>query len=346
MDSIIEQDCIEYLHHIDLSPFGGKTVIVTGANGLIGTYFIYMLHVANLIQGLKINIIGISKNQPNARLAEIFKERYRFYAMDLIQTRLIDRLEKADYIIHGAGYAQPSKFYANPLESMRLNTNTTDALLAKATRDEAQFLYLSSSEIYGNPDEANIPTAEDYAGYCSPIDMRSFYSESKRMGETFCYAYRKSQELNVKIARISITYGPGVDINDERVIGNFLKMALVNGKIRMLDQGQQVRTFCYISDCVLMLLNVLLYGQAFVYNVGGKDTISIRKLAEEICLLTDAELSVPLQVNDRVLQSSAPQQVELNISKICEEFGCEQFKTMRDGLTRTVQWNRTYISKR
>jgi len=343
MDLIIEQDCIEHLRYIDLSPLNDKTVIITGANGLIGTYLIYFLHLANLKKGFNINIIGVSKNHPNARLREIFKDRYNFYPMDLINTSLIELLEKADYIIHGAGYAQPSKFLNNPLESMRLNTNTTDALLSKAVRDEAHFLYLSSSEIYGSPDSENIPTSEDYVGYCSPIEPRSFYAEAKRMGETFCYAYKESQGLDVKIARISLTYGPGVDINDARVIGNFLKMALIDGEIKMLDQGEQIRTFCYVSDCTLMLLNILLHGKNFVYNVGGKGAKSIKELAQEICLLTASRLTIPIETNNSLRAST---RVELNIERICNEFKINQFIMLRDGLKRTIEWNRTLINQK
>jgi len=343
MDLIIEQDCIEYSPYIDLSPLNDKTIIITGANGLIGTYLIYFLHLANLKKKFNIKIIGVSKHHPNARLREIFKDRYNFYAMDLINTSSIELLAKADYIIHGAGYAQPSKFLNNPLESMRLNTNTTDALLAKAVRDEAHFLYLSSSEIYGSPDSDNIPTSEDYVGHCSPIEPRSFYSESKRMGETFCYAYKESQALDAKIARISITYGPGVNINDERVIGNFLKMALIDGEIRMLDEGEQTRTFCYVSDCALMLLNILLYGKKFVYNVGGKGAKSIKELAQEICLLTSSKLTIPIETNSDL---RAATHVELNIDRICKELEINQFVKLRDGLKRTIEWNRKLINQK
>ncbi|MEN6351733.1 MAG: NAD-dependent epimerase/dehydratase family protein [Syntrophomonas sp.] len=337
MDSIIKRDCNDYLSNIDLSPLHDKNVIITGANGLIGTYLIYFLHLANLTKGLNIKIIGVSRNHPHARLIEIFKNRYHFYATDLVNINSIESWEKADYIIHGAGYAQPGKFLNNPLASMRLNTNTTDALLSKAVSDKARFLYLSSSEIYGDPDSAHIPTCEDYAGSCSPIEPRSCYSESKRMGETFCYAYKETHGLDVKIARISITYGPGVDINDERVIGNFLKMALIDGEIRMLDQGGQIRTFCYVSDCVLMLLNILLYGKDFVYNVGGKDAKSILELAQEICMLTNSKLIIPTEANNRL---NAPSRVELNIDRICKEFEVVPFVSLRDGLKRTIEWNR------
>ena len=201
-------------------------------------------------------------------------------------------------------------------------------------------MYLSSSEIYGNPDKKNIPTPEEFPGLCSPVSIRSIYSESKRMGETLCFAYKNFESVDVRIARISMSYGPGVSIHDERVLGQFLKQALSNKKIVMLDDGIKVRTFCYIADCALMLLNILLYGKDFIYNVGGSDRITIRALAEEICLLTGSTLVIAPsnELTAKNIEVS-PLWVELNISKVCTEFNLPPLKSFREGLIRTIDWN-------
>lgn len=344
MDKIIEQDCLEYINKIDLTPLKGKTVYITGANGLIGTYLIYMFHLANITDNACINIVALSRNSPCDKLRDIFNDKYEFYPVDLTTTNNYDFSQKADYIIHGATYAQPGKFLKNYYETIHLNITATEKLLQKAKKDGAKFLFLSSSEVYGEPDEGNIPTSEEYPGLCSPVSIRSIYSESKRMGETLCFAYKNLESVDVKVARISMTYGPGISINDERVLGNFLKQALNNNKIIMLDDGSKIRTFCYIADCALMLFNILLYGRDFVYNVGGKDRITIRNLAEEICSLTGSTFAIvvpqhlPLQ-NIKI----SPRHVELDIGKICTEFNLPPFKPFKEGLTRTIEWNR-YIS--
>lgn len=341
MDKIIEEDCLEYLNKIDITPLKNKTVYVTGANGLIGTYFVYLLHLANMTQNMGIKIIALSKNLPCDKLRDIFKDRYEFIPVNLAAAEPPDLPRKADYIIHGATYAQPGKFLQNYSETIHLNTLATENLLKKAKEDNSKFLFLSSSEIYGNPDEKNIPTSEDFPGLCSPVSIRSVYSESKRMGETLCFAYKNFEAVDVRIARISMSYGPGVSIYDARVLGQFLNQALNNKKIVMLDDGSKVRTFCYIADCVLMLLNIMLYSKDFVYNVGGSDRITIRNLAEEICSLTGStlETAAAQKLADRNIEVS-PKHVELDISKICTEFQLLPFKPFKEGLKRTIEWNK------
>lgn len=340
MDRIIEQDCIEYLKKIDITPLYGKTVLITGANGLIGTYLIYMLHMANVVNAACINIVAMSKNSPCKAIIDIFDHDYEFYSINLNEMDFNDLKEKVDYIIHGATYAQPGKFLRGHLDTIHLNTSVTEKLLKKAMKDNARFLFLSSSEIYGEPDEVNIPTSENYPGLCSTVNVRAIYSESKRMGETLCYAYKNFEGVDAKIARIAMTYGPGVKLSDERVLAQFLKQALFDKSIVMLDDGSKVRTFCYIADCVLMIYNILLYGVDFVYNVGRKGGISIRNLAEEICSLTGSTLEVcPTKNNIEQNIKVSPQRVELDTSKICAEFKLEPFKPFKQGLARTIEWN-------
>lgn len=352
MDKVIEKDCREYLDKIDLSPLHDKTVLVTGANGLIGTYLIYMFYLKNKINKANINVIAASKSPPCKALEDIFNRDikaqeklknnsnlYEFHSVDLTQDSF-DWIKNTDYIIHGATYAQPGKFLRNYHDTIQLNTVVTEKLLKKAGSNNAKFLFLSSSEIYGEPDKQNIPTDENYPGLCSAVNVRAIYSESKRMGETLCFAYKNFEGVDAKIARISMTYGPGVKLTDERVLAQFLNQALNYKKIVMLDDGSKVRTFCYISDCVLMLLNILIYGSDLVYNVGGKDSITIKELAQKICELTGSTLSQdnssqPQEQNIKV----SPERVELDINKAVTEFRLNQFKPFRDGLIRTIEWN-------
>lgn len=340
MDQYVMQDCLEYLEKIDLKPLTNKTVFVAGANGLIGTYLIYMFHLANLTKNAGINIVAVSKNSPCGKLRDIFENDYHFYAVDLTDPDQCFFPHRADYIIHGATYAQPGKFLKQYSDTIYLNTTATECLLKKAQQDGAKLLYLSSSEIYGDPDDAHIPTPEDYPGLCPPVGIRSIYSESKRLGETLCFAYGHFESVDVKIARISMSYGPGIGLTDKRLLANFIKQALTEKKIVMLDDGSKKRTFCYIADCVLMLLNILLYGTQLVYNVGGRDKVTVRALAEEICLITGSTLSVmpfPLQIHQDVMIS--PREVELDISRVQTEFRLPPFKPLAEGLDRTIQWN-------
>ncbi len=344
MDPIIERDCLEYLPKIDLSPLRGKTVFLTGANGLIGTYLISLLDAANREQGLGISIIAVSRHPPCDKLRDIFRDRYEFRTMDLASAGPEELSGKADFIIHAATYAQPEKFTQNYSETLHLNVHATEALLKKAKADGAKLLFLSSAEIYGSPDLAHIPTKEDFEGLCSPLCVRSIYAESKRLGETLCFVYRNFEAVDAKIARVSMCYGPGVSVRDKRVLGQFLNQALTSGKITMLDDGIKERTFCYVADCVLMLLNVLLYGEDCVYNVGGGKRITIRQLAEEICLQTGSRLFVGSEelLSPPTIRSS-PDCIELDTSKIQSEFRLPVLKPLREGLSRTIEWNRQHF---
>ncbi len=345
MDKIIAEDCLARLPEIDFSPARGKTVLVTGANGMIGTYLVCFLHAANVVQEAGIRVAAVSRHPPCGKLAGLFREggeRYRFLTADLADG--VPELPwKTDFILHAATYAQPETFMKNFSETVRLNVSTTEELLRRAKDDGAKLLFLSSSEIYGSPDPAHIPTREDYPGLCPPLSLRYVYAESKRMGETLCFAYRKLEGVDAKIARISMTYGPGLTTRDKRVMGQFLREALREKKIVMLDDGRKVRTFCYAADCAAMLLSVLFSGKDAVYNVGGTDRLTIRQLAEEICRQTGSSLSVgkPRLPSQKEVEVS-PDTVELDVTKIRSEFGLP-LTPFREGLARTVAWNRAAL---
>jgi dTDP-glucose 4,6-dehydratase/UDP-glucuronate decarboxylase len=347
MDKIIAEDCLQYLPKIDLSPMKGKTVLITGANGMIGTYLITLLHMANVKQDAGIRIAAVSKHPPCEKLSGLFqnsREKYLFRAADLADSATLDIPWKTDYIIHAATYAQPAIFMKNYSETIRLNIFATENLLKRAKADGSKFLFLSSSEVYGNPNPANIPTREDFPGLCSPLSIRSVYAESKRMGETLCCAYRKFESVDAKIARVFMSYGPGLTTRDKRVMGQFLKQALLDKKITMLDDGKKVRTFCYVADCAAMLLFVLLWGKDVVYNVGAENRITIRQLAEEICRQTGSSLTVgrPRLSSEKVVEVS-PEIVEPDLTKIRSEFDLPPFMPFQKGLARTIEWNRPLL---
>lgn len=333
MSPIIEKDLLNILEEVNLNKLKDKVVLVTGSNGLIGSYIVRLLYLVNKNQNLNIRVIGISKNEPNDVLSEIKDDNFTFYKKNLAEHFEIK--EKVDYVIHGATYAQPTKFLENKLETIKLNTSVTEKLLNICKKNNASFLFISSSEVYGQSEK--IPTPETYNGNSLPTDVRAPYSQSKRLGETICTVFKESG-LDVKIVRIAYTYGPGISINDRRVLGNFLNKALTKKSIDMLDSGKQERTWLYISDCIVMLLNVMLNGKSLVYNVGGKDSVSIKGLAEIICEITGSELSVPEK--DDVFMAGAPDKVQLDISKLTDEFNIKKFVGLKEGLRRTIEWNK------
>ena len=330
---IIHEDVMHILKNLDLENLRNKTLLITGSNGLIGSYIIRAIYEANKLHGLNAKVIGISRSEPNQMLSFIKDENFNFIKKNLAEG--LGYNGKFDFAIHAATYAQPAKFMQNKLETIKLNTNLVEELAQKSKENNASLLFISSSEVYGKSEV--IPTPEEYNGNCTTLEARSVYSESKRLGETICAVFRE-EGLNVKIARVSATYGPGITVNDKRVLGNFLNKALLKGHIDIMDSGAQKRTWLYVSDCVIILLKILLQGNSFVYNVGGNDTLSIKELAKLISELTGATFSAPLE--DKLFMKGAPDEVKLNIAKIKNEFNISGFIPIDKGLRNTIEWNR------
>jgi dTDP-glucose 4,6-dehydratase/UDP-glucuronate decarboxylase len=342
---IVKSDIEQVLSNVDLTPFSGNNILILGSNGLIGTYLTNVLHLATELYLVKdINVFCISKSAPNEMLNEAKKNcNFHFIANDL--TLMNNFPEDCNYIIHGATYAQPKKFILNKLSTIKLNTEVTDRVLQfYSNKREINFLFLSSSEIYGTASPQYIPTPETYYGNCATTGPRAVYSESKRLGETICDVYRDGGQ-NIKIARISSVYGPGMSIHDKRVIGEFLYQALCKKSITLADMGQSIRTYCYVADCVTMLLKILLYGRSFIYNVGGIERFSIRELAQMMCEMTHSTLSLPERSDNQIIKNT-PDTVQLDISKYIHEFGDCNFTSFNEGLQKMINWNTEVFIKK
>ena len=330
-NSIILEDIDEIWGEIDLSELQGKSVLITGATGLIGTYLVYSLLKLNQIAAQKVTIRIITHNGLPSHLEHLAAEKnFEIYQGDLSEFAFCASLPESDYIIHAAGYAQPRKFVEDKVKTIRLNTQMTDILLSKLKLD-GKFLFVSSSEIYSNAKD--FPTKETTCGLTMPDHPRACYIEGKRCGEAICHAWNAAGKT-AKIARVSLAYGPGIRPADGRVLYNFIQKG-VAGKINLLDAGTAGRTYCYISDNVSNLWNILLRGKEVTYNVGGISHATIRELAETVGEILNAPVVVP-QVEEGL--SGAPQEVALNIDKTRNEFGKTNYKSLREGIERTVKW--------
>lgn len=339
MHEILRQDAADTLKLVRCDPLANKTVLIIGSNGLIGAHLALTLHLANETLGLGVNVIGISRHPPAPILKELAgTQRFRFYSQDL--TKGFNLKEKADFVFHGATYGQPKKFLEDPLSTIKLNTQLTETLLEWCCANGARMLFASSAFVYGQPDSIHIPTPETYNGNLSPLDPRAPYGESKRLGETLCQVFRQLKQADVKIARISETYGPAIPSGDRRALGDFLRQALSGQTVELEDSGSQKRAWCYIADCGAMLLNILIHGKDFVYNVGSNHPVSIRELAELICELTGAKFNGPIPKKSPPLALGA-QHVELDLAKVMTEFHIKKFISLKEGLSRIIKYQKT-----
>lgn len=280
-----------------------KKLLITGAYGLVGS---------NICKVLE-------RDYPDT---EITKIKCNELGAELVT-------ESFDYVIHAAGYGQPMKFAQDKLQTLRINTGFTQVLF-NMVKSTGKFLFISTSEVYSG---AKSPYKETDIGTTTPQHPRACYIEGKRCGEAICMAYRE-QGYDVKIARLALAYGPGTKKGDTRVLNQFIEQALTTGEIRMKDQGDAVRTYCYVDDAVSQMLNILFKGKDVVYNVGGDSTTDIYMLAKNIAFITDSKVVI-----GGGGLSGAPEDVRLDMTKTLAEFPME-FTSMVEGLMKTIEYQK------
>ena len=256
-----------------------------------------------------------------------------------------------DYIIHAASIASPIYYRKNPIETMDANVNGLRYLLDyfKERSQNGKFvgglLYFSTSEIYGDPDEKNIPTSEDYRGNVSCTGPRACYDESKRYGETLCVNFAKQYNLPIKIARPFNNYGPGLKITDGRALPDFCRNVLSGEDIIMLSDGSPTRTFCYVADAVIGYFKVLVNGKnGESYNIGTESPeISVKELAEMV-IFESAQLFgykgklVFETSNDAEYLTDNPNRRCPIITKARDQLGYNPKIDIEQGLKRSLIW--------
>lgn len=327
MTSLLESNADEALRRVDTFKLGGKSVLLTGATGLIGV---------NLAAAF--NRVGVRLVTPK---------------------RGVPQIGSFDYVVHAAGYAQPVKFMADPMATIAVNTSMLAELLGRL-KPEGRLLFLSTSEVYSG-NQRGLHREEDI-GATNPSHARGCYIESKRCGEAMCHAARADEKMAL-IARVSSVYGPGVRAKDTRVMSQFIDAALKQDEIILQDGGAARRVFCYVSDAVEMLLNILLHGEGAIYNVGGpamnermgsaigniNGETTIIALARKIGEIVKVPVKVPVISKARSSYTGsalagAPLHVGLDLGRYLREFGKDAWVPLDDGLRRTIEWHRALAS--
>lgn len=208
------------------------------------------------------------------------------------------RLE-VDQVYHLACPASPVHYQYNPIKTVKTNVVGTLNMLGLAKRVKARFLLASTSEVYGDPEVH--PQTEDYRGSVNPIGIRSCYDEGKRMAETLAFDYHRENKVDIRVARIFNTYGPRMLENDGRVVSNFVAQALRGIPLTVYGEGQQTRSFCYVSDLVNGLMRLMNGEHTGPINLGNPDEYTILELAQAVQSLInpDAEIKFePLPADD------------------------------------------------
>ncbi|HEY4148867.1 MAG TPA: NAD-dependent epimerase/dehydratase family protein [Chitinophagaceae bacterium] len=328
-NTIIEEDAGIINGKVDFTALQNKTILITGASGLLGIYFLTCLgRLAE--QGMAIKVVAVFRSELPPYLAGKGFTGMQICRGDITDYEFCRSLPEADYIIHAAGYGQPMKFMESPEKTLKLNTFSTFLLFDKL-RPGGHFMFVSSSEVYSGLSR-DVYT-EDEIGSTNTTHPRACYIEGKRGGEAICNAYR-SKNVKASSVRLAHTYGPGTKKGDKRVILSFIEKALA-GKIEMIDKGEAVRTYCYVADAVEIMWKILLSAKEPVYNVGGNSQTTIANLAHRIGAIMSVPVIMPTG-NEGV--AGAPKDVKLDMQKVAGEFGKTQYISLEEGLQRTIKW--------
>jgi nucleoside-diphosphate-sugar epimerase len=320
-----------------------KTILITGGSGFLASYLIKSLLYldAKLSLGLRIICVGRNKEQLNIRLrAYLDFPNFLFYEHD-VSSPLPSNFQRSDFVIHSASQASPKYYGADPVGTLLSNSAGTMHFLnyAKISRAE-KFMFFSSGEIYGTNDAKDSLVGELDYGYIDPMQVRSCYAESKRMGETMCAAWSKQFDLNTVVVRPFHTYGPGMALDDGRVFADFVSSVVHKKDIILNSNGEALRPFCYIADATQGFLTALLMGgNSEAYNVGNPNAeISIIELARLIANLFP-ERMVGVKFNeskpcDSYLQSPISRSSP-SIAKL-KSLGWSPSTGLHDGFKRTI----------
>ena len=320
----------------------GKTVMVTGASGMIGTYAVNTLLHLNDTKALGIRVIAVVRNPK--KLLDENKSRPDFTVLchDVTQPFTVDG--SVDYIIHAASPASPLIMKDNPVETIAANTLGTFYTLTLAKEKGAQgYLYISSREIYGQPAPEQEFFYEDTYGFVDPLNARSCYPEGKKAAETMCVSFREEYGVNAKIARLAHTYGPFMSIDDGRVQADFLRNVLNKENILLKSEGTAVRTYTYIADAVDGLFRILLNAEETVYNIGDENgKVSIRELAQLLVGLRPEEgLELVFDIPQGGTKGTAPFTAGILSSGKLRAIGWQPRYTVAQGFDRTLRFLET-----
>lgn len=324
--------------------FQGSNFLITGAGGFLGTYVTLLLqYLNNKVLDPKVNAILLDNFVTGyEQLAISSNSQLNFVRHNVVEPFKID--QPIDYIMHMAGIASPVYYTKYPIETMDVATLGTRHMLDLAHKKHVKsFLFASSSEVYGDPDNGHVPTPETYNGNVSITGPRACYDESKRFGETLSVNYWRIYNVPVKIVRPFNVFGPGIRPDDYRVLPNFIEHGLRREPLPIHGDGRNTRSFCYINDAIEAFFRVLFSqadGESF--NVGNPDLeISVRDLGELVAQFMPHQVElVNIDPPHAVYASSDPKRRCPDITKLRKMTGFEPKYDLRTGLKRTIDWFR------
>lgn len=323
--------------------FQGKTVLITGASGFIGSHLVKkLLALGSRVIGVDNFITGKPENLQELMSENLTStvEQFTFIKADVVTPvhTYLPTDQKVDLILHFASPASPPRYQLYPVETYLVNSIATHYLLEyiKLTNSQARFVFAGTSEAYGDPQVH--PQPETYWGNVNPNGKRSCYDESKRLGETICGVFFRDFGIDTRIVRIFNTYGPQMDPADGRIIPNFVMQALKKEALTIYGDGSYTRSYCFIDDLVEYILRMAsfegLAGETI--NIGNPTEYTIMQTAQMVqeAVNPGQELKIDL----KPLPSDDPSRRKPDISKATQFLQYRPQIEFPEGIRRTVEF--------
>ncbi len=312
-------------------PLRDRKVLITGGAGFIGSWICDLL----TSQGARVICLDDMSTGKPKNIVHLKKSaHFQFLRSDVAKRRQAN--VKCDLVLHLASHPSPEEYQAHPVETALANSEGTRNMLETARKNDAAFLFASSSEVYG--DAQIVPTPEEYWGNVNPLGPRSCYDEGKRFGEALCMAYYRTYGIDVRITRIFNTYGPRLRADGlyARALSRFIQQALSGSNVTVYGKGNQTRSFCYITDTVLALILAITRKEmkAQVVNVGNPQEISILSLAQRIIQILGSKSKVTFHERPQ----DDPQRRCPDISRSKTLMSWNPRIGLYEGLARTIKW--------
>lgn len=309
-------------------------IVITGGSGFVGSYLCEnlindghkIIVIDNLLTGSKENINNLIGNK-----------NFSFIEQDVQDHIEIE--DDVDYVLHFASAASPKAYTEHPVNTLKAGSVGTINTLGLAKKHSAEYLLASTSEVYGDP--LISPQNEEYWGNVNPNGERSMYDEAKRFAEAAVATYSRSYGLKTKIVRIFNTYGPRMQLNDGRVVTNFIVQALRNENITIYGDGTQTRSFSYVEDTVAGIISLMNSTEYDVFNIGNPNEMTVGQLAEKIIKLTDSTS----EIKYLELPNDDPKQRKPDITKAKTKLNWEPKVNLDEGLSKTIKWVEEQLSK-
>ena len=303
-----------------------KRTLVTGGAGFLGSFLCEKL----LDQGHEVIALDNFYTGSRKNISHLLDHpSFELIRHDIVEPILLE----VDWIFNMACPASPIHYQYNPVKTVKTSVIGAINMLGLAKRVSARILQASTSEVYGDPEIH--PQQESYWGSVNPIGLRSCYDEGKRVAETLMMDYHRQNQVDIKLVRIFNTYGPRMHINDGRVVSNFIVAALKEEPLEIFGDGEQTRSFCYVSDLIDVILKMMnkddLIGPV---NIGNPGEFTIRELAEKILKLTGSRSKIQV----RQERSDDPVRRRPDISLAREKLGWEPSVDLEEGLGKTIEY--------